>query len=69
MQPAGVEVKEIEARSPAAAVGLRKGDVIVGVNRLRTANLNELSKAIKGSQDVLALNIKRGSTSLYLVLR
>ncbi len=69
VQPAGVEVKEIEARSPAAAVGLRKGDVIVGVNRLRTANLNELSKAIKGSQDVLALNIKRGSTSLYLVLR
>ncbi len=69
VQPAGVEVKEVEARSPAASVGLRKGDVIVGVNRLRTANISELSKAIKGAQDVLALNIKRGNASLYLVLR
>lgn len=68
-QPQGVEVAEVAPKSPAAAIGLRKGDVIAGINRLRVNNMNDFSKAIKGRTDVLALNIIRGDSSLYLVLR
>jgi Do/DeqQ family serine protease len=39
----GVEITELENRSPAARVGLQEGDVIVGVNRNRINNVTELS--------------------------
>ena len=31
----GVAVSDIDPRSPAAASGLQKGDIIIGVNRQR----------------------------------
>ncbi|MGL5948089.1 MAG: Do family serine endopeptidase [Aeromonas sp.] len=65
----GIEVAEIAPRSPAAASGLEKGDLIIGVNRMRTNNLSELSKVLKDKPSVLALNIQRGNSSLYLVIR
>ncbi len=68
-QPQGIEVAEVAPKSPAAAIGLRKGDIIAGINRLRVNNMSDFSKAIKGRSDVLALNIIRGDSSLYLVLR
>jgi len=68
-QPAGVEVTDVQAKTPAASIGLRKGDVIVGVNRQRINNLDELGKLMKNNQEVFALNIQRGNMTLYLVLR
>lgn len=68
-KPAGVEVTDVANRSAAAAIGLRKGDVIVGINRVQINNLNDLTKAMKNKNGVLALNIIRGNTSLFLVLR
>ncbi len=65
----GVAVSDIAARSPAATSGLQKGDIIIGVNRLRVNSLAELTKALKNKPDVLALNIQRGESSLYLVIR
>lgn len=65
----GVAVADIDPRSPAAASGLQKGDIIIGVNRLRINTLGELTKALKNKPDVLALNIQRGDSSLYLVIR
>ncbi len=69
VEPKGVQVTELDDRSPAALVGLRKGDIILGVNRQRTNNLKELSKALKNNTDILALNIRRGDANLFLVLR
>lgn len=68
-KPTGVEVTDVQPRTPAASAGLRKGDVIVGVNRQRITGLEELTKVMKSGQDVLALNIQRGNVTLYLVLR
>jgi periplasmic serine protease, Do/DeqQ family len=68
-QPAGVEVSDVQPKTPAASIGLRKGDVIVGVNRQRINNLDELGKLMKNNQEVFALNIQRGNMTLYLVLR
>ncbi len=68
-QPQGVEVTDVTQRSPAASIGLRKGDVIVGINRLKINNLSDFTKAMKAHGEVMALNIIRGNSSLYLVLR
>ena len=65
----GVVITKLEQRSAAAQAGLLKGDVIIGVNRTRINNLQELSAAMKNKGEILALNIRRGDANLYLVLR
>ncbi|GIU38802.1 serine endoprotease DegQ [Shewanella colwelliana] len=65
----GVEITDIAQSSPAAASGLQKGDIIVGVNRTRIDDLKELKAELKEQQGAVALKILRGKTSLYLVLR
>jgi periplasmic serine protease, Do/DeqQ family len=65
----GVVITKLEQRSAAAKAGLQKGDVIIGVNRTRIATLQELQAAMKNHSDILALNIRRGNATLYLVLR
>lgn len=64
----GVVIKKLDDKSPAAQAGLQEGDVIVGVNRTATTNLKDLSAAMKNKNGILALNIRRGDASLYLVL-
>ncbi len=65
----GVELTDIAKNSPAAAMGLRKGDVIIGVNRDNTNNLKELKAILKDAQGTIALKILRDNNILYLVLR
>ncbi|WP_417614367.1 Do family serine endopeptidase [Oceanisphaera sp.] len=65
----GVKITDVTPRSPAARSGLEKGDIIIGVNRKRVRSLNDLRKIIQGKPDVIALNIQRGNSSIYLVLR
>lgn len=65
----GIEVAEIEARSPATRIGLQEGDVIVGVNRERVSNIVEFTNVIEDAKGVIALNVKRGNSTLYLVIR
>ncbi|RUO71912.1 DegQ family serine endoprotease [Idiomarina ramblicola] len=65
----GIEVTELEERSPAARIGLEEGDIIQGVNRVRVNNVAELRAAIEDKAGVIALNIKRDDSSLFIVLR
>ncbi|TLU66697.1 Do family serine endopeptidase [Thalassotalea litorea] len=65
----GVEVSALEANSAAQAVGLRKGDTIIGVNRKKVNNLAQLRSALEGVKGVVALNVVRGNTELYLMIR
>ena len=66
----GVTVSDIEAASPALRFGLRKDDVIIGVNRQRVNNIKELTERLANSEDeVMAINVRRGDTTLYLVIR
>lgn len=64
-----IEVNEVSERSPAAQIGLREGDVIVGVNRRRIDNLTQLEERISDTDDVIALNVQRGGSNLYIVIR
>jgi Do/DeqQ family serine protease len=64
-----VTIGNVVERSPAASIGLREGDVIVGVNRKRIKNIAELGERITDNKDVIALNVKRGNSNLYIVIR
>ncbi|CUX96398.1 serine endoprotease DegQ [Candidatus Doolittlea endobia] len=65
----GVQVKEVIKDSPAAAIGLQKGDVIIGLNRERVQSVARLRKVLSAKPAVMALNIVRGDTDIYLLLR
>ncbi|MCF2947606.1 DegQ family serine endoprotease [Paraglaciecola aquimarina] len=65
----GIVISELESRSPAARIGLQDGDVIIGVNRKKIDTVVQLRSELDDAKGVIALNIKRGLTSLYLVIR
>jgi len=65
----GVKVDSVKAGSAAARVGLKKDDVILGVNQQPVANLGELRKILDTKPSVLALNIQRGDASIYLLMQ
>ncbi len=68
-QVEGVEVLEVKRGSPAWVAGLRKGDIIVSVNRQRVKSVADVKRAVRQGRDGLLLNIRRGDGALYLVIR
>ncbi|WP_414830897.1 DegQ family serine endoprotease [Alteromonas sp. H39] len=66
---AGVVVSELERNTPAARIGLQPDDVIIGVNRNRVTTVAEFRNALDEASGVIALNVKRGNSTLYLVIR
>jgi serine protease DegQ len=65
----GVIIDAVEKSTPAEQFGLQKGDVIVGLNRTKVANLAELRKLLEAKPSLLALNVIRGDENIYLLLR
>jgi len=65
----GVKVDSVKAGSAAARIGLKKDDVILGVNQQAIANLGELRKILDEKPSVLALNILRGDSNIYLLMQ
>lgn len=65
----GVKVVSIARGSDASMSGLRAGDRIVSVNRVRIANLEQFAEVAKRSSGKIALRVIRGNTALYIVLR
>jgi Do/DeqQ family serine protease len=64
----GVLVKSVQEGSPAAQVGLRANDVIVGVGRTPIKNAKSLREAAKGAS-FLMLNVRRGSAAFLIPIR
>ena len=64
----GVIISAVEAGSPAARTGLRRGDIITSANRKSIKNLMELQNAIAENKGLL-INIRRGNGSLFLFLQ
>jgi S1-C subfamily serine protease len=67
-QVTGVEVLEVELGGPAWEAGLRKGDIIVSVNRQPVQSVDDLEKAIKAGSNSILLNIRRGDGALFIVI-
>jgi len=65
----GVKVDSVSSNSPAAMLGLAKGDLIISANEQRIENINQLRKIIETKPTALALNILRGDQNIYLLLR
>ncbi len=66
----GVEVTDVVRGSMANRFGLRKGDVITGVNRANVKNLNDLKKQLeKEKGKISAIRINRNGGTLYITLR
>jgi len=65
----GVVINDVDQGSPAAALGLEKGDVIVGVSRSRVTNTKELREILTKSSGVIALQVQRGNRILYVLIR
>lgn len=65
----GITVIDIAENSPAANVGLRKGDIINGINRQRINNIGALRSYLNDNKGVFALNIIRGDSALFLMIR
>ncbi|CAM3673482.1 DegQ family serine endoprotease [Rheinheimera salexigens] len=65
----GVKVDTVEANSPAAQIGLMADDLIIGVNRQAIKNVSDLRKALENRNGIAALNIQRGNTNLYVLIR
>ncbi|QLB13101.1 serine protease DegQ [Bisgaardia hudsonensis] len=65
----GVEITSIKPKSMAAKRGLEEGDIIIGVNRQAIENLGELRKALDKEPSAIALNILRGDSNFYLLIK
>ncbi len=65
----GVKVNEVKPRSPAAMIGLKPGDIIMGINRQPISNIANMRAILKERKGVFALNILRGNSRLYIMIR
>ena len=65
----GVIINAVKANTPAARIGLKKGDIIIGINQQPVNNIAELRKILDTTPTVMALNIQRGDTSIYLLMQ
>jgi Do/DeqQ family serine protease len=68
-QVQGVEVTEVRRGSYAWEAGLRRGDIIVSVNRQPVATVSDLARAAERGRDGLMLNVQRGDMALFLSMQ
>jgi S1-C subfamily serine protease len=65
----GVVVASVRAGSAAGAAGLRRGDVIMEVNRRPVANVSEFDRYLReaGDEPVLLL-VNRGGSTIFVAV-
>ena len=66
---AGVVVLDLERNSVAARAGLRKADIITNANRVPVNDMEDLKRAAKRSDQGILLNLLRGETALFVLIR
>lgn len=65
----GVEISSVEKGSIAEMRSLKKGDIIIGVNRHSVENIADLRKILDAKPSVVALNIVRDGANFYIILQ
>ena len=64
----GVVVTAVRPRSKAAEAGLRSGDVILEINRVKVSNVGRFYKLLSASRGQILLLVHRGGFSQYLLM-
>jgi len=65
----GVVVAELVRGGPAAEVGLKRGDLIVSINRRRVANSADYQRIVREARGSLTILVRRGDASIYFAVR
>ena len=65
----GVLVLKVKKGSPAWKTGLRRGDVITGVNRQPTPDIDSFRGAVQSDATRLVLKMRRGNAQMFIVVR
>ncbi|EEB82793.1 DegQ family serine endoprotease [Roseobacter sp. GAI101] len=65
----GVVVAQVDIDSRAARSGLEAGDVILAVNRVPVASVEDVREQLASVDQALALTIQRGSSRMFLLIR
>lgn len=65
----GVLVIEVKSGTPAWRAGLRRGDVVMSVNRQPVTNLDELKQVVKAARGGLLFNLRRGDGALFILIQ
>ena len=67
----GVVISEVKADSAAAAVGLRRGDIIVKLNGRNVGNARAFARSAQGIREgsMVRLFVRRGNNGLFLAFR
>ncbi|UDG80175.1 Periplasmic pH-dependent serine endoprotease DegQ [Candidatus Steffania adelgidicola] len=65
----GIRVEEVLKNSPAAEIGLQQDDVIIGINRERIQSISQFRKILEKKPVIIALNIVRGNSNIFILLR
>jgi serine protease Do len=65
----GVVVSAVEPGGPAGEAGLRRGDVIVEVDRHEVQNSSALEKRLEQTDDRALLLVRRGDSQLYVPIK
>ena len=64
----GVVVSSVDPEGPAAAAGIRRGDVVIEVDRHEVDDVAALEKVLEGADDRALMLIRRGENQLYMTV-
>jgi serine protease Do len=65
----GVVVTEVRPGSPAAEAGIRRGDVIIEVDREEVKDTKDLQAKLAEDDDSVLMLIRRGDATLYMPMK
>ena len=65
----GVVVASVDPDGPASEAGIRRGDVIVEVDRHEVKDAKSLQKALEKTDDRALLLVRRGDNQLYMTVK
>ena len=68
-QADGVIITDVDPSGSAAEAGIRRGDIIVELDRKAVKNANDLSKRLKASKDGALVLVRRGEATLFVPLK